>query len=38
MLASDFSRCREVSADEASTRDILFNEAVRLSRLFSPIL
>jgi cardiolipin synthase len=38
MLVSDFSRCREVPADEGSTRGILFNEAVRLSRLFSPIL
>jgi cardiolipin synthase len=38
MLESDFSRCRLVPADEASTRGILFNEAVRISRLFSPIL
>ena len=38
MLESDFSRCREVPADEGFTRGFLFDSGVRLAHLFSPIL
>ncbi|MBW2259798.1 MAG: cardiolipin synthase [Deltaproteobacteria bacterium] len=38
MLESDFSKCREVPADEGFTRGFLFDSGVRLARLFSPIL
>jgi cardiolipin synthase len=38
MLDSDFSRCREVPADEGFTRGMVFDFGVRLARLFSPIL
>ena len=38
MLESDFSKCREVPADEGSTRGFVFDFGVRLARLFSPIL
>jgi cardiolipin synthase len=38
MLASDFSKCREVPADEGFTRGFVFDFAVRLARLFAPIL
>jgi cardiolipin synthase len=38
MLESDFSKCREVPADEGFTRGFMFDSGVRLARLFSPIL
>ncbi len=38
MLESDFSKCRQVPADEGFTRGFLFDSGVRLARLFSPIL
>ncbi len=38
MLQSDFSKSREVPADEGFTRGIVFDFGVRLARLFSPIL
>jgi len=38
MLESDFSKCREVPAEEGLTRGIVFDFGVRLARLFSPIL
>ncbi len=38
MLESDFSKCREVPADEGVTRGFLFDFIVKLARLFSPIL
>jgi cardiolipin synthase len=38
MLERDFSRCREVPANEGSTRGLVFDFGVRLARLFSPIL
>jgi len=38
MLESDFSKCREVPADEGFTRGFVFDSGVRLARLFSPIL
>ena len=38
MLESDFSRCREVPADEGFTLGFVFDSGVRLARLFSPIL
>jgi cardiolipin synthase len=38
MLETDFSRCREVPAEEGLTRGLVFDFGVRLARLFSPIL
>lgn len=38
MLESDFTKCREVPADEGFTRGFVFDSGVRLARLFSPIL
>jgi cardiolipin synthase len=38
MLESDFSKCREVPANEGFTRGFLFDSGVRLAHLFSPIL
>jgi len=38
MLESDFSKCREVPADEGFTRGFVFDSGVRLAHLFSPIL
>ena len=38
MLESDFSKCRQVPADEGFTRGFIFDSGVRLARLFSPIL
>lgn len=38
MLEADFSRCREVGASDYTGRPWWFRLAVRVSRLFSPIL
>ncbi len=38
MLETDFSRCRQVPAEEGLTRGLVFDFGVRFARLFSPIL
>ena len=38
MLENDFARCREVRADDYSTRSWWFRLGVKLARLASPVL
>jgi cardiolipin synthase len=38
MLEKDFAECRQATAEELASRPFVFHIAVRVARLFGPIL